>query len=492
MRTRREQMQAYRFVIRRIVAAVLSGEPETIDRPMRRLGLSLFASSMLAVIGLAAFGIWGWLTEQGKPPEIGELLIERGTGTIYVVLEDPQGSEARLHPVYNIASARLLLGDPVEPRDVSASSLVDEPRGPLLGIRDAPEALPDSDDLLGLPWRVCSVPPNDSSSEPTTTVVLNPGLSGGSPLGDQGLHVATVRPVDDELVEDQHYLLWNDTQLRIAMDPGVASRALGFPPHITVGRPLMNTLNRGPDLEPPQPPGYEGASGYELDGVPLTIGQVFRIAESGDSYMLTSEGLAPLGGVSLRLLGDSVSATEITAQQAAAIDPADPLELDSFLQGRELQPHRLASGQPTVCTRYEGDPETGPAGTTIEVLDSPPEELSPNAEALDLAQTDADPAPVANQVVIVGGQGMLVRAIPHAGDSSSGTLFLINDQGTKYPLAPDAPKMLGYGDAEPVPVPTLLLDLLPYGSPLSQAAAYGDLSPAEASGTGTPEPDQGG
>ena len=87
MRTRREQMQAYRFVIRRIVAAVLSGEPETLDRPMRRFGISLFVSAMVGVIGFAAFGIYGLIANPGRALEDDTLVIERGTGSIYVYLD---------------------------------------------------------------------------------------------------------------------------------------------------------------------------------------------------------------------------------------------------------------------------------------------------------------------------------------------------------------------------------------------------------------------
>ena len=45
MQSRRDQLQAYRFVTRRIVSAMLSGEPETTERPMRRFGLAVFGTS---------------------------------------------------------------------------------------------------------------------------------------------------------------------------------------------------------------------------------------------------------------------------------------------------------------------------------------------------------------------------------------------------------------------------------------------------------------
>jgi len=50
VQTRREQVRAYRFVNRRMVSALLTGDPENQDLPMRRLGMAIFGSAMLAVI----------------------------------------------------------------------------------------------------------------------------------------------------------------------------------------------------------------------------------------------------------------------------------------------------------------------------------------------------------------------------------------------------------------------------------------------------------
>ena len=59
MQTRRDQLQAYRFVTRRIVSALLSGEPETNERPMRRYGLAVFGGAMIATIVFAGAGVIG-------------------------------------------------------------------------------------------------------------------------------------------------------------------------------------------------------------------------------------------------------------------------------------------------------------------------------------------------------------------------------------------------------------------------------------------------
>lgn len=88
MRTRREQVQAYRFTTRRIVSAMLSGEPETTDLPMRRLGYAVFASVMVAAIVFAGVGIYGLLNPGGRRPAENALIIERETGARYLYLQE--------------------------------------------------------------------------------------------------------------------------------------------------------------------------------------------------------------------------------------------------------------------------------------------------------------------------------------------------------------------------------------------------------------------
>ena len=471
MRTRREQMQAYRFVIRRIVAAVLSGEPETLDRPMRRLGISLFVSTMVGVIGFAAFGIYGLIADPGGELEENALVIERGTGSIYVYLD------GRLHPVLNIASARLILGAPTESRTVSPSSLVDTPRGPTLGIPDAPEALPEPGDLLGLPWRVCSAPPTGAQTDPTTTVLIDRGLSGLSPLsGDLALYVAA---------GDAEYLLWNDMRLRIP-DRSVAV-ALALPPRpVPVEEALLNTVTAGPDLAPPRVPGAGEDSGRELGGQPALIGQVFEAG--GEHYQLTRDGLARIGDVTWTLLAaDGVTATAIPASEAGQLVTEEPLEPEGFPQVVP-SPHPAASANPTICTAYVGEATERALGTRIEVSESTPEELSAGADALEVAQGGADPVRVADRVVIAGGRGALVRGVPHAAAETAGeTLYLLTDQGIRYPMGVEAANALGYGEVDPVAVPTELLAMVPTGPALDPQAAR---TPARPAGPGptTPAP----
>lgn len=449
MRTRREQMQAYRFVIRRIVAAVLSGEPETLDRPMRRLGISLFVSVMIAVLVFAGFGVYGLLTNPpSDPDEAGELIVVRGEGTIFVA------QEGVLHPVPNIASGRLILGD-VDIRQVSKDSLEDMPRGVPLGIPGAPFELPDSDDLLGLPWRVCSVPPGPDETAPTTTVVIDRSLGGASSqVGQQALFVVS---------GENHYLLWNDMRLLVP-DPDAAQVGLGLandPP--VVGQPLINTVSRGPDLVPPTVDGAGQPSQHLPDA---DVGDL--VTDGGQHYLVTADGLGLVYDVTVNLLeATGVEARQISPAQASALERADA-EPEGFPEA--VPPRYPAPSQDaTVCTAYDGQQERS-LGTRIEVFESAPQELATGAGAIPLTQTTLDSAPIAHQAVIAGGRGALVKAVPQAGQEplEGDTVYLITDQGSKYPVVGDSVEALGYGDVVPVSIPADLLALLPVGPTLSR------------------------
>ncbi|MDM4784667.1 type VII secretion protein EccB [Micromonospora sp. b486] len=130
MRTRRDQVQAYRFVTRRIVSALLSGDPETNDLPMRRLGMAVFGSVIAAAVVLGGVGAYGQLTSNSAPLEPNTLVIERETGATYYF-----GEDGVLRPTLNYASARLIVNDAAaQPRTMSQASIKDRPRGRLVGI----------------------------------------------------------------------------------------------------------------------------------------------------------------------------------------------------------------------------------------------------------------------------------------------------------------------------------------------------------------------
>jgi type VII secretion protein EccB len=470
MRSRREQVQAYRFVTRRIVSALLSGDPETNDLPMRRLGLALFGSMMVGAIVFGAVGVYGQLTKRQAPLEAETLVIERETGAKYVYLED------RLYPTLNYASARLVLNKPnPEIRTMSQASLKGYPRGLPVGIPDAPDALPEPSALLGHPWRICTTVGNEFQ-KPSTYVVVGRDLPGGVELNDQALLVTA---------RDVRYLLWNDTRLRIPGSANLTALGLSDASALPVGDQLINAVKAGPDLRLISVPGAGEPSTRDLGmepGESVQIGDVFRV--SGQHYVLTREGLVPVGEVTAQLrVAIGRKLRDINPQIAARNMSDRPLEPEGFPQ-RMPALHQGATKESTICAVYRNGEET----TSIEVHQGIPEALTATTSGVEARQSKRDSVRTVDHVVIEGGRGALVQASSPDGSLLPGaTVYLLTDRGVKYPLdtaSGDARAALGYGETTPVAVPKSLLDLVPTGPTLGTAAArqFVDLSDGDRNG----------
>jgi type VII secretion protein EccB len=467
MRTRRDQVQAYRFVTRRIVSALLSGDPETTNLPMRRLGLAVVGSVVAAAVVLGGVGAYGQLTGNSAPLETNTLVIERETGATYVYVD------GLLHPTLNFASARLIL-DEAEPavRTMSRASIADRPRGRTVGIVGAPDALPDPKSLIGLPWSVCDVPSPADPRRSTTHLVIDRPLSGGAPLGDRAVLVT---------VPGGRYLLTGDARLRIAGgDQATAALRMAGAPALTVGDQLLNAVPAGPVLREPDIAG-EGEAGTRVGDGAARVGDVFRAA--GQHYVLTREGLASIGEVTaLLLLRDGRQVTDITPDQAGGLLTRERVEPEGTPRTLPAL-HPVQPGRTVLCATYRRAAAGAPPTTTLEVFDRVPPELgSPAATAV--RQGDRDAVRTAEQVLLPGGRGVLAQAAPGAGDGGAGapgsTVYLISAQGVRYPLGTrsgNAMTALGYGGVTPLAVPASLLSLIPTGPTLEREDALAYFAP---------------
>ncbi|WP_431944699.1 type VII secretion protein EccB [Micromonospora marina] len=468
MRTRRDQVQAYRFVTRRIVSALLSGDPETNDLPMRRLGMAVFGSVVAAAVVLGGVGAYGQLTSNSAPLEPNTLVIERETGATYYFGEDEV-----LRPTLNYASARLIVNDAgAQPRTMSQASIKDRPRGRLVGIVGAPDDLPDRRSLVGLPWSVCDVPDPNDPQRSTTHLVVDRALPGGTTLTDRAVVVRT---------SDARYLLTGGSRLRVAGDEqALVALKMAGATNLTVGQQLLNAVPVGPDLRKPAIAGDGGASGLTVADRPARIGQVYQAA--GQYYVLTRQGLATVREVTaLLLLGGGGEVTQITPDEAGRLLTDQRLDADG-LPARLPALHEVRPGRTVLCATYRPGPAGQPPTTTLEVFDSPPAELT-SATAMPARQGARDAVRTAESVLLPGGKGVLVQATAgESGKAAAGsTVYLITAQGIRYPLGTaggDAKSALGYGDVTPLAVPASLLALVPTGPTLSRADAmtYFDAS----------------
>ena len=127
------------------------------------------AGAAMTAVGLAGCAVLAFVRPQ---PTLGAapILAGRPSGALYVRVGDT------LHPVLNLASARLITGAPADARPARDSDIGRARRGPLLGIPGAPQtigaAMPDA-----VTWSVC-----DTTGSDTATVVVA-GDGGSAQLG---------------------------------------------------------------------------------------------------------------------------------------------------------------------------------------------------------------------------------------------------------------------------------------------------------------------
>jgi type VII secretion protein EccB len=457
MVARYEQVRAYRFVTRRIVSAMLSGEPETAEQPTRRFALSFFGSLLVGAIVLAVVGIYGFINPSGGTPAENDIVIERETGARFVFVD------GRLHPVLNFASALLIAGSPSpKVRTMSHKSLAAVPVGPPVGIRDAPDPPPPARALIGLPWSVCGVRVNGAASA-ATRLEIGRTPAGGAALGDRAMLVST-SPANDLPL----YLLWRDHRLRITERTVLTALELASITPMQVNAALLNSIPAGPDLAAPKLPGQGQPGPKKVNGATANVGTVYR--SGAQYYVLTSAGLATIGAVSAKLLlAGGAAPIEINAvQAAAALANGVVVEPEAF--PREQPKTRTDLADTTLCSRLA--PAAGGRLTQTLAL------YGPGSEQLTLDASRPSPgtdATLAQQVSLEPGRGALVQTLPGAGAAPTGTVYLITDQGVRYPLRDSnevkAQQALGYGGSTPTGVPATLLALVPQGPTLDPAAA---------------------
>ena len=161
MRTTSLQVSGYRFLLRRLELALVIGDPRMAHDPLRAqrrsIGVGFLVSALIA--GGAVM-----LSLLRPAPSIDDAaLVADEQGSLHVRLEDG------FHPVSNVASARLVLRQPVEVKN-STAALIQEgnggaPMGPAVGIGHVPGLNPAPVQQ----WLVCDT--SEAAGKPDTLQV---------------------------------------------------------------------------------------------------------------------------------------------------------------------------------------------------------------------------------------------------------------------------------------------------------------------------------
>jgi type VII secretion protein EccB len=473
MASRRDQIQSQQFAVQRAVTALVAAETDPIENPMRRLPGAAFGSVMVAIICLAAVGIFGIVTNRSSSAwrEGGTVVVERETGAVFVVMDGV------LRPAANITSAALLSGT-TRTTLVSRSTLESMPRGPMVGIPNAPESLPSPQRLITEPWSICSAqrPTSSGGTEARSTLYIGSDLEPSRALGD-----------DEALLvqqpgEETYHVVWRGYRYRVA-SPTIVLSALAWTqaPVLRVSSAWLNALPAGRDLGPLSQ-SNRGRAFREIPEMPdARVGQVLVVETAGEEqyYLVGEERLRPITPVQAAIVladpatraayGDEApearplsasAATEAPREQARAPEAIDPPSDRPEIVG-------LARPDAPVCARF-----ADAAVVPVVSIDATP----PPAVSLPTERRSQRGTSLVDEVVIAPGHGVIVVAEP-APDAPATTAHLVTDLGIRYPIPSSSVLgILGYGQATPVRLPDGLVARLPEGPALDPEAAGRPIS----------------
>jgi type VII secretion protein EccB len=499
MRSRREQVEAHRFITTRMNQALVLANPDSIERPLRRIGVSIFASVMVMALIFGGFAVATLFGKGNDEPLFNHIIQVKGTSAIYVYTtangkEETEDNPAKLWPVTNYTSALLLLqpydGEPPV-QSLKPTSLQGIPRGFMVGIDNVPAQPPTKDELLqDQNWNACSMPREVGSVDAfqLTQLVVKDMEQPSTWLSDDKwvLAKSAVNPSEGETA--QFYLLWNDHSYRIE-DPNVLdSLGLTQDQAIPINQNVIDTMQSGAPLKVDILTYFGEASeeGVQTeDGATVTYGQPLEVA--GKYYVLVQDPS----------LGDEFA--EITETQKDLLQSVyntpvtvSPTERDAFgaqaQYGQENFPTQVLSDnvwepsgrRPAVCAVYDPDAqEDGLTRIPIALYDTAPKTLTDAAESVEFTpegDIHSSVDGITAQTVIAPGRAVLADSRTPSGATVEGITYLVDSLGFQYGIVDEGQtdvtqRLLGYDGVKAVSVPNPMIEMIPKGA---------DLSPYEA------------
>jgi type VII secretion protein EccB len=453
-------VSGHRFLLRRIECALLGRDIRAAGEPIRAPAQSLMAGSLLAIVVLAGCVVAAVLRPQ-PPLANAPIVMGKQSGALYVRVGE------KLHPVMNLASARLITKTNANPQPTPESELSRSKRGLLLGIPGAPQFLAEPLSDNELHWTVCD---SGDGAAPNTTVVVG-GVAGPS------LHrLATEQTV---LVKSEPggstYLLYGGRRAVVNLGESAVVRALRLDGHVpvTVSPVLLNSVPEAPPITAPRIRGLSRRGPGALRA--FRVGSVLRIARAnGDEYyVVLSGGVQRVGQVAADLVRFADSqGTRTTIPVAPDLIRAAPavaeLPVAAF-------PDRVpASSDATATTLCASWARTASGRVEISLL-AGGLPVPSGQQPVTLAQADGKGVAV-DAVYLPPGRSAYVRSTSLSGSLSgdnarAGTRYLVTDTGVRFAIPDDdAAHDLGLPDTA-VPAPWPILETLPSGPELSREKA---------------------
>ncbi|MCV7076242.1 type VII secretion protein EccB [Mycobacterium szulgai] len=451
--TTKVQVSGWRFLLRRLEHAIVRRDTRMFDDPLQFYSRSVGLGIVIAVLILVGAGLLAYFKPQGKMGGT-SLLTDRSTNQLYVILS------GQLHPVYNLTSARLVLGNPASPATVKSSELSKLPLGQTIGIPGAPYATPIAGDSKSI-WTLCdTVARADTANPSVQTAVL------AMPLA--------IDPSIDPLKANEALLAIYQGQTWIVTSKGrhsidLTDRAIGSAMGIAVSAkpvPISEGMfNALPNMGSWQLPPIPGAGTPNSLGLPddLVIGSVFQIhSDKGPQYyVVLPDGIAQVNSTTAQALRATQSHGLVAPP---AVVPSLVVRIPERVYGSPLpdEPLKLTSrpDEPVLCWNWEraaGDQAPKTTVLTGRHLPIPPSSMNAGIKQIQGTAT----------VYIDGGKFVQLQSPdPRYGES----MYYIDPEGVRYGV-PNADSAKALGLSSPKTAPWEVIRLLVDGPVLSKEAA---------------------
>jgi type VII secretion protein EccB len=463
----RHQVTGWRFIMRRIASGVALHDTRMLVDPLRTQTRAVLMGVIVLVTGLVGCFVFSLIRPNGSAAN-NAILADRSTAALYVRVGD------ELHPVLNLASARLIAGKPANPTMVKSTELDKFPLGNLIGIPGAPERMVQNT-RKDVDWTVC-----DAASGTAAGVTVIAGVPDSS-----GARAAAVDAGKAVLVSNPSgaWLLWEGRRSRIDLADHAVTGALGFGTDVHTPRPiaagLFNAIPESPPLVAPVIPDAGAPAKFP---VPAPIGGVVESHglenNSAAYYAVLPDGLQQISPVLAAILRNTNSygldqPPHLGADKVAKLPVSRQLDTSRFPEQRIILLD--ATHEPVACAHWSKasgastNSLTLLAGSTLPIADSL------HTQGL----VGAGAGGIASRVAMAPGTGYFAQTVGQSAASpAAGSLFWISDTGVRYGIDNEAGVTGNAKTADALgltppatPIPWSVLSLYAPGPTLSRADA---------------------
>ena len=448
MQTRRDQLDAHKYLVQRLNSALVDAEPDAPESPPRRDAKTVIGTVLAGVLAIVVVGLYAALFSGGstawKQPST--VIVNKDDGSRYLLVD------GMLHPIRSISAARLLIGGPVKIQTASAKALAKTPVGPPLGVPGTPDNLPTPSTIAESDWSVCSAPaPADM-----TVVGIGPERADKSPA---------------LLVTDGSgtWLLYDGSRHLLAVPWAADAAGVSSVPPARVAPSWLSLLPVGDPVEPPLVAG-RGGLGPTINGVGTSVGQL--LVAGSTSYLVVENGIVALTSLQVALVrGDPTvpQPLQVPESATAALSRMTLPVSENPLPQQPVQVPSLSAGE-TPCLVAKTSATSAPTYDLFVQAHDVPLQQDPDAAP---TGEGASMTGKAVAVLVAPGHGALVSPekviLPRfaTNQSSLSDVYLVTDTGQAYPVGTVAAlNSLGF-DIEDVQIlPTTFVNQLVRGPAL--------------------------